>query len=84
MEPINLEVRDAGDRSRSIVARMKRNATRVRLGTRIPKRSGGKAEWKAELSAQGARAVGSALLLAAAQIELAESQGAGDADGRGE
>ena len=82
MGPINLEVRDARDLSRSIVASMKRNATRVRLGTKIPKPRGGKQEWKAELSAQGARAVGSALLLAAAQIELAESRGAGDAAGK--
>ena len=72
---INIEVQDVSRGSRAIVAKMKEGGDRIRLGTKITAADGDANRWQAELSAAGARVVGSALLLAAADIESRKSDG---------
>lgn len=83
MDPINVEVPDAREgRSRSFVARMEVGELSIRVGTKIPAPGGGEPVWEARLTAEGARAVSSALQLAAARIEMEEySRGRGDGSG---
>lgn len=80
---VNVEAKDA-TRGRISLVKLMAGRPTVEIGTKYPdtsKRHGRR--HTTELSAHSARALGSALLLAAAQIELAESVGAGDADGTG-
>ena len=85
---INIKASDARGRRRTTFAKMKVDGPVVRLGTRVGK------SYEVELSADSARLVGSALLTAAADLDLrahnppdgngsGTAPGAGDADGSG-
>ena len=90
MRPIDVEVPDAREgRSRKFIARMELGELSVRVGTKIPGPGGTEPVWEARLTADGARAVSTALQLAAARIEMEEhargtGDGGGTAPGRGD
>ena len=77
---INIEASDARGLRRTTFAKLKVDGPRVKLGTRYPD---GPTDFTVELSADSARLVGSALLTAAADLDLRAHNHPPDENGSG-